>query len=234
MSSRLPRSSCDRGTNSGYWLPGILPTGSAGRFTDPRRRRSRAAGLPRSARADGRHRRQRLGLEPEPVPGRRHEAAPRAARVRARRRPRPRAARMADLLRRHHLARRPGRRHVPRLLDAAASEPVGVVCGARRAFNQLHARIAVSEAAAWTGRRWFGGEYEVIPNGVDLTRRADRPEDPRRRAQDPLRRPARGAQRTSCAALRLSGARRARPGAADADRRRRPRPRSLPRRPRVG
>lgn len=40
--------------------------------------------------------------------------------------------------------------------------------GARRKFNQLHARIAVSEAARWTGRRWFGGEYEVIPNGVDL------------------------------------------------------------------
>ncbi len=41
--------------------------------------------------------------------------------------------------------------------------------GARRKFNQLHARIAVSEAAAWTGRRWFGGRYEVIPNGVDVT-----------------------------------------------------------------
>jgi phosphatidylinositol alpha-mannosyltransferase len=45
---------------------------------------------------------------------------------------------------------------------------VGIVCGARRVFNQLHARIAVSEAAAWTGRRWFGGSYEVIPNGVDI------------------------------------------------------------------
>ena len=40
--------------------------------------------------------------------------------------------------------------------------------GARRKFNQLHARIAVSEAAAWTGKRWFGGEYEIIPNGVDV------------------------------------------------------------------
>jgi phosphatidyl-myo-inositol alpha-mannosyltransferase len=40
--------------------------------------------------------------------------------------------------------------------------------GARRKLNQLHARIAVSEAARWTGRRWYGGEYEVIPNGVDL------------------------------------------------------------------
>ncbi len=42
------------------------------------------------------------------------------------------------------------------------------LAGARRKFNQLHARIAVSEAAAWTGRRWFGGQYEIVPNGVDL------------------------------------------------------------------
>ncbi len=40
--------------------------------------------------------------------------------------------------------------------------------GARRKFNQLSARVAVSEAAAWTGRRWFGGDYHVIPNGVDV------------------------------------------------------------------
>ena len=40
--------------------------------------------------------------------------------------------------------------------------------GARRMFNRLAARIAVSEAAAWTGRRWFGGEYTIIPNGVDV------------------------------------------------------------------
>ena len=40
--------------------------------------------------------------------------------------------------------------------------------GARRMFNRLSARIAVSEAAAWTGMRWFGGEYTVIPNGVDV------------------------------------------------------------------
>jgi phosphatidylinositol alpha-mannosyltransferase len=40
--------------------------------------------------------------------------------------------------------------------------------GARRMFNRLAARIAVSEAAAWTGRRWFGGTYEIIPNGVDV------------------------------------------------------------------
>jgi phosphatidylinositol alpha-mannosyltransferase len=42
------------------------------------------------------------------------------------------------------------------------------LAGARRIFNRLHARIAVSEAAAWTGRRFFGGDYRIIPNGVDV------------------------------------------------------------------
>jgi phosphatidyl-myo-inositol alpha-mannosyltransferase len=40
--------------------------------------------------------------------------------------------------------------------------------GARRVFNRLSARIAVSEAAAWTGRRWYGGDYTIVPNGVDV------------------------------------------------------------------
>jgi phosphatidylinositol alpha-mannosyltransferase len=40
--------------------------------------------------------------------------------------------------------------------------------GARRRLNRLHVRIAVSEAAAWTGARYFGGHYRVIPNGVDV------------------------------------------------------------------
>ena len=40
--------------------------------------------------------------------------------------------------------------------------------GARRVVNKLAARIAVSEAAEWTGRRWFGGHYEIVPNGVDI------------------------------------------------------------------
>jgi phosphatidylinositol alpha-mannosyltransferase len=26
----------------------------------------------------------------------------------------------------------------------------------------------VSEAAAWTGRRWFGGDYAIVPNGVEV------------------------------------------------------------------
>jgi phosphatidylinositol alpha-mannosyltransferase len=50
----------------------------------------------------------------------------------------------------------------------AVPNHVASALGARRVFNRLSARIAVSEAAAWTGRRWFGGHYEVIPNGVDL------------------------------------------------------------------
>jgi phosphatidylinositol alpha-mannosyltransferase len=45
---------------------------------------------------------------------------------------------------------------------------VANLLGARRLFNHLHVRIAVSEAAAWTNRRFFGGRYRVIPNGVAL------------------------------------------------------------------
>jgi phosphatidylinositol alpha-mannosyltransferase len=47
------------------------------------------------------------------------------------------------------------------------SHSIARALGARRVFNRLHARIAVSEAARWSGERFFGGEYEVIPNGVD-------------------------------------------------------------------
>ncbi|MDQ6750880.1 MAG: glycosyltransferase family 4 protein, partial [Actinomycetota bacterium] len=41
------------------------------------------------------------------------------------------------------------------------------LAGVRRRYNRLGVRIAVSEAAAWTGRRFYGGRYRVIPNGVD-------------------------------------------------------------------
>jgi phosphatidyl-myo-inositol alpha-mannosyltransferase len=50
--------------------------------------------------------------------------------------------------------------------------------GARRRLNELSARIAVSEAAAWTGRRWFGGTYTVVPNGVDLDAAPSGPKQP--------------------------------------------------------
>jgi phosphatidylinositol alpha-mannosyltransferase len=43
-----------------------------------------------------------------------------------------------------------------------------VPLGGRRRMNRLHARIAVSEAAAWTARRFYGGHYRIIPNGVHL------------------------------------------------------------------
>ena len=50
--------------------------------------------------------------------------------------------------------------------------------GARRMFNRLGARIAVSEAAAWTGRRWYGGDYTIIPNGVDVDTAPSAPSAP--------------------------------------------------------
>ena len=45
---------------------------------------------------------------------------------------------------------------------------VSTMLGARRVYQKLHARIAVSEAARWTAERWYGGNYVVVPNGVDL------------------------------------------------------------------
>ncbi len=43
-----------------------------------------------------------------------------------------------------------------------------VPLGGRRRMNRLHVRIAVSEAAAWTARRFYGGRYRIVPNGVTL------------------------------------------------------------------
>ena len=43
-----------------------------------------------------------------------------------------------------------------------------VPLGGRRRMNHLHVRIAVSEAAAWTARRFYGGRYRIVPNGVRL------------------------------------------------------------------
>jgi phosphatidylinositol alpha-mannosyltransferase len=42
------------------------------------------------------------------------------------------------------------------------------VVGARRLYNKLHVRLAVSEAARWTAERYYGGRYRIVPNGVDL------------------------------------------------------------------
>jgi phosphatidylinositol alpha-mannosyltransferase len=43
-----------------------------------------------------------------------------------------------------------------------------VLLGGRRRMNRLHVRIAVSEAAAWTARRFYGGRYRIVPNGVHV------------------------------------------------------------------
>ena len=50
-------------------------------------------------------------------------------------------------------------------------------------FNRLSARIAVSEAAAWTGRRWYGGDYTIIPNGVDVEAAPTAPAPPKEELQ---------------------------------------------------
>src|ERR671920_194595 len=52
--------------------------------------------------------------------------------------------------------------------ESVPPHKIAAAFGARRALNHLVRRIAVSEAAAWTGRRFYGGEYTIVPNGVDL------------------------------------------------------------------
>src|SRR5205814_2636219 len=64
--------------------------------------------------------------------------------------------------------------------DNVVSNGLGnVLAGTKRKLNRLRVRIAVSEAAAWTGRRFFGGEYRIVPNGVALP--PGGPPAPRRR-----------------------------------------------------
>jgi phosphatidyl-myo-inositol alpha-mannosyltransferase len=48
------------------------------------------------------------------------------------------------------------------------SHAVAIGIGARRRLNRLKVRIAVSEAAQWTGERFYGGRYRVVPNGVHV------------------------------------------------------------------
>ena len=101
------------------------------------------------------------------------------AQRRLRRHPHPRAGGAAGRLERGARRPRPGRSapSTPtRPRRCPTTSPTAL--GARRVFNRLSARIAVSEAAAWTGRRWFGGEYEIIPNGVDVDAAPTEPKPP--------------------------------------------------------
>jgi phosphatidyl-myo-inositol alpha-mannosyltransferase len=52
--------------------------------------------------------------------------------------------------------------------ENVVSNTIGNGFGAKRKLQRLNVRIAVSEAAAWTGRRFYGGSYRIIPNGVDV------------------------------------------------------------------
>src|SRR5215210_6273362 len=70
--------------------------------------------------------------------------------------------------------------------ESAPPHAIAALLGARRKLNHLSGRIAVSEAAAWTGRRFYGGAYRVVPNGVALPP-AGVPAPLERRAGEPLR-----------------------------------------------
>src|SRR3954468_21399437 len=70
--------------------------------------------------------------------------------------------------------------------EAAVAHRIAYLMGARRKLNRLAVRIAVSDAAAWTGRRFFGGRYRVVPNGVDLPE-GGVPAPRGRSVEDPLR-----------------------------------------------
>jgi len=52
--------------------------------------------------------------------------------------------------------------------NALTNGIAAVGLGGRRRMNRLHVRIAVSEAAAWTARRFYGGRYRIVPNGVRI------------------------------------------------------------------
>jgi phosphatidylinositol alpha-mannosyltransferase len=57
------------------------------------------------------------------------------------------------------------------------------VIGARRLYSKLGARIAVSDAAEWTARRFYGGRYRIVPNGVDLDAARPDPARPHERLE---------------------------------------------------
>lgn len=64
--------------------------------------------------------------------------------------------------------------HVLTFLVAIEPGPYRTLLGSlarlqRRSLSRFHARIALSETAAETGRALYGGAYEIIPSGVDTS-----------------------------------------------------------------
>ena len=125
-------------------------------------------------------RRQRRGLQPRALPGRRRRrAAARAAQPAT-----STSSTCTSRSSRWSAGTRPSARSARWSAPSTPTRPrrcpttSPTALGARRVFNRLSARIAVSEAAAWTGRRWFGGEYEIIPNGVDVDAAPSGPKPP--------------------------------------------------------
>ncbi|MFI4991303.1 MAG: lysylphosphatidylglycerol synthase domain-containing protein [Solirubrobacterales bacterium] len=57
--------------------------------------------------------------------------------------------------------------------NALTNGIAAVGLGGRRRMNRLQVRIAVSEAAAWTARRFYGGRYRIVPNGVRIPDRSE-------------------------------------------------------------
>ena len=70
--------------------------------------------------------------------------------------------------------------------ESVPAHKIAALLGARRKLNRLTLRLAVSEAAAWTGRRFYGGHYRVVPNGVELPA-GGVPAPRRRKPGEPLR-----------------------------------------------
>jgi phosphatidyl-myo-inositol alpha-mannosyltransferase len=69
--------------------------------------------------------------------------------------------------------------------ERVAPHALATLAGSRGLLNRLAVRIAVSEPAEWTGRRFYGGEYRIVPNGVALPA-GGVPAPRRRRPGEPL------------------------------------------------
>src|SRR4051795_5538912 len=113
--------------------------------------------------------------------------------------------------------------------EAKLPHAIAISMGARRKINHLNLRIAVSEAAAWTARRFYGGRHPPIPNRRAPPARRGPPARPpgggaagggrsgparagaRGAAADRIRRPGGRAQGPARAAARLRGAARPAP-----------------------